>query len=715
MKAIVALLVLCGLAFAQTPLTLVGAGAGVIIAASATPAFAENSIGVGSTGASTVSSGGVYTVYLPNPTISGNCVVGGVGYSSASGATLAVTDDKGGGSNSYTISTVSSAQSSRVLQMFRSINVGSGAQKLTLTFSGGAPSNVKLLGAAEFYNCDVLDVEATTTGASSTTGLAGSITTTVANDLLFACVSRAGTPAGYNAAPYTLVTQSNITWSFVSTDAADGSVCMYGVQTATGTINPQVTFGTATTYLGGVLALKATSRGSAAPAGKRIICVQDVEIPTTQSATTPLLLQFGCPGANLYALSAVTGSGGAGAYDITGVTDGNSNTWAQIVEQRVHSGSAGGSELWYAKNATSSSAETVSVTTSGTATVDATLQFVAMRGMSATPLAGSFQGNGHQSAAGNLIMTSEAEGGTSPLIDHNIYSASDDWIELGNGGVASNTMNGITTSGCAWATTTYTGQSVSGPSTPYQNNAWWNCAGTSTAGFTNTITESDGATAAQDWASVQAFFRSATGSTRPTVVKTAVNRVTGAGTTVTLAYAPFATGNALVIFCGRGSNASTVTLTDTAGNTITTPTANTTCATSNRMSVHFISSQVAGANIFTCTYGTSVNSQRVMWAIEMNGISSVDGTLSQVETKTGDGSGNYTSTSMTPSTATGILAAATFAASNGLPDSNMVFGDTDTNGDVSGWKPSFGSAITAGFKDSSASASECVASVLLKP
>ncbi len=121
-----------------------------------------------------------YTVRLPNATLSGNSVVLAVQQKSGTGA-LSVSDDKG---NTYNLGKTND-DGVQTVSVFYALNVAAGAQKITLSFAGGA--NWVAAVAAEFYNVALSSAfdGASATGGVSTLVTAGNLTTTADHDLIF--------------------------------------------------------------------------------------------------------------------------------------------------------------------------------------------------------------------------------------------------------------------------------------------------------------------------------------------------------------------------------------------------------------------------------------------------------------------------------------------------------------------------------------------------
>lgn len=691
MKKLLLILLLIGSAFAadgrMMQVRIPGPG-GESLSVTATPTWAENSVTAGSSLAVNTSS---YELFLPNLSGSGNCILGAVAYSSGSGATVTIADNKSGGSNTYTVSTVSSAQSSRVIQMFRATNVGA-ANHITVTFTGGTPQQVKA-SASEFYNCATaspLDTEATSTGANgSTTGIAaGSITPAVSGDLLYACYSRTQTPDARNATPYTVGSQSNITWQLINMTVIDGLVCQWGVYNSTSAINPTMSWAVGSGYAAGVLAIKPATAGTA-PSGMHIGCVQHEQVTTALSATTPLNLQFAACGNTLTA-QWIGGSGGGAAYDISSITDGNSNTWAKVYSDAgctLCTGGAGAPVAMLAKGATTTGAPTLVINTTGGGSTDSSLLLEGVVGAHATnPLAAFYKFGGTQPSTGNTNVSIESQDATATNgVNFTTYPGTDNGLVLGMVGVAFETITGITTPANYFPDATYYGgQSLSGPSNGDQNNGWFHGPVTADTGVSNyTITPLNNSVNIGLFAAGLMYLRSPTGTVLPTRQQSKLCASTGTGTTVACAFTPKAAGDLVMVGCARGTTTGTQTLTDTAGNTLTSVDG-TTNITNGSARVYKIVSVVATANTFTCTSSTSTNTTRQIWIDEFIGVTDVDGSQHALSTSS-TSSGTATTSSVTTSVNNEIIWSFTLCSTNCDMGVNQVLGGAG-NGNLSSWK-----------------------------
>jgi hypothetical protein len=217
---------------------------------------------------------------LPNPTLSGNCLILVVGYDTSSNQSISsITDDK---SNTYTSAgkPINNSTNHKALAVFVAPNVTAGAQKITVNFSASTPWVWAKI--TEFYNVATsspVDVYQGTVVSGSSTISSGSITPSTSGDLLYqvAYASNATTMWNNNIT-FSPGSQSNITWALVpgSTQGADGTGAQYGVYSSTSSINPTFTSNKSETWVTATIALKTASAGTAPGFGIRIVAAQHV-------------------------------------------------------------------------------------------------------------------------------------------------------------------------------------------------------------------------------------------------------------------------------------------------------------------------------------------------------------------------------------------------------------------------------------------------------
>jgi hypothetical protein len=327
-----------------------------------------------------------YNLRLPNATISGNCLVVGFQYSAGGGVTASVSDDKG---DSFS-APISHSDGNQVVNLSYALNVAAGAQKITITLSGGGASFVSAL-ATEFYNiapASALD------GSSGNDGTGASVTSgafTPANngDLVYQYAVEDS-----SSNPINSWTQGASPWQLLSADTQDASAAQYAVQTSAASVTPALGMSPSQNFATVAIALKAGNSGSAPPAGIRVIRVQHHAIVDANSTSH---LQFPCTG-NLIVLAWI----GAPDHDITGVSDGNGNHYVSPTAA-FGFGLSGDSQIYYVASASTSSTMTgPTITTTNTDSSGSTAVMLDVSGAAASPYDTSVEASGNQTTDGNV-------------------------------------------------------------------------------------------------------------------------------------------------------------------------------------------------------------------------------------------------------------------------------------------------------------------------
>jgi hypothetical protein len=338
------------------------------------------------------------TLWFPNPTQAGNCIVVGIQSGTSVSGAPTVADDK---TNTYTLGP-DIVGGQRVTLRY-ALNVAAGTQKITVSYTGASPAfdqvvitewmNVATASAADGSN-----KHATGNTSPATTG---SFTTAVDGDLIisFFCDETTGPPTaitGYTAGTgMTLITANNVV----------GSAMQYGIQTTHGAINPSITFAGGSDSMVGVgLALKSAASGSVG-SGMRIFGEQHV--PAYASViTTSAIMQFPTTG-NLVAASVLTFS--TGLAHISSISDTHTNTWAAAAGP-VSGLSQVENEIWYAGNATADTANKITFnwtsTLAGTSGGDTHIVMYDIVGANTSPLDNGQTSTGTQNVTANLSTVS---------------------------------------------------------------------------------------------------------------------------------------------------------------------------------------------------------------------------------------------------------------------------------------------------------------------
>jgi hypothetical protein len=262
-------------------------------------------------------------IRLPNLTLANNCIVASVFYrAGGTGATVkGITDDKG---NSYVLSkSVINYTSGQELDVFVAPNITPGARTITVTFTKATQYlAAKVTEFAGVSATSPVDRSNGTTANASTIS-AGSITPTVAGNLLYQVGFQSSMNPCTVASIYTAGAQPGIAWAFApgSTQSQDGSYVQYGQYNSTSAINPTLTVNQAANYTNVVLALKKATTGTLpAATGIRVVAVQHVNLEALASP----VIQWVTQGNLQIMLSTSTNV-------ISAVTSSNGNVWQSRV------------------------------------------------------------------------------------------------------------------------------------------------------------------------------------------------------------------------------------------------------------------------------------------------------------------------------------------------------------------------------------------------
>jgi hypothetical protein len=213
--------------------------------------------------------------YLNQPSVVGNCENVVLQIGNASITSPSVTDD---GSNTYTVQIQQADTTNGNTLLWATSPIGTASKKIAVSWTGGAADVQPLV--AEGYNippanCSTPDKKwSNATSSTSTSVNAGAAAQTPANngDLLIMVASETSSGSGSNNC--TAGTgQSNIAWELLPSGVQQdlGYCGQWGVQTTAASINPVMTWGTASDFVAGALAFKAGSSGSAPPSSGNFI------------------------------------------------------------------------------------------------------------------------------------------------------------------------------------------------------------------------------------------------------------------------------------------------------------------------------------------------------------------------------------------------------------------------------------------------------------
>jgi hypothetical protein len=376
-----------------------------------TPGFASNHVSASSTQGYGVSR---YDFRLPNATMSGNCVVVGFQYSTMAGVTASVIDDEG---NVYS-TPISHDDGNQVVNLSYALNVSPGAQKISITFSGGTPSYVSAL-ATEFYyiaTSNALDGSSANSGSGSSV-TAGSFTPSTSGDLIYQYAVQDSTSNPMNS-----WSQGSSPWVLLSSDLLDSTAAQYQIQTTAAAINPTMGMAPSQNFNTVAIALKGGNGGGAPPPGIRVVRVQHHSVVDSSSTVR---LQFPCTG-NLIVLAWI----GAPGHDIIGVTDGKGNSYVSQASA-YGSGLSGDNQIFYVGNASTSTTMTgPTITTSNTDSAGSTAVLFDVTGASTSPYDLLAEASGGQNSPGDVTAVT-------------ISPSTSDGLVITAIGVDSNTINGL--------------------------------------------------------------------------------------------------------------------------------------------------------------------------------------------------------------------------------------------------------------------------------
>jgi chitodextrinase len=362
-----------------------------------------------------------YTSNLPtNGTLSGNALIATFQYGSNSGASAAVTDDKG----DHLALLVTNSNGNQTVSTYCVLPTP-GARVLTISFSGGMPQYVSLINASEWFN-----LTCTLDGSSSnsdfvTTVSTGPISTTSDGDLLYQAAEEDGSAGSeqwfQGASPWTLLSASR-----GLSGANLPQATQYLIQTSHGPITPTFKISSADSWNSVAVALKSATSGTPPPAGIRIVHMQEESIPPGQSSTIPL--QFPSSG-NLI----ITASNDGPDFDIASISDSNGNAHTQIGSALNDGSTSGDVQTFYAANAVTSSTLAITFSMTGSPTGGSTFFLYDVTGAAAAPFDSTA---GRQTATGSQGTTGNIPGPT-------ITPSTPNGLVISQIAVTSNSINGL--------------------------------------------------------------------------------------------------------------------------------------------------------------------------------------------------------------------------------------------------------------------------------
>lgn len=475
------------------------------IAVAQTPTLVQH---VSGSNTRTFSLGSPYCYYqvLPNPTSAGNAVIVGFTFNGALRPT--VSDDKG---DSYTVEEnfygSVSAQSATLAASFA---VAAGARKISVCFpSSPGPGGAYLaVMASEFSNVTAIDGGGVGANSAGTSVAAGSVTASVAGDLVY----QIAFSTGLVQSNFTAGSQSNIVWNLLSADLKDGFGAQYGVYSSASAINPTMNIGTSDNFVTAAILLK-TGVAGGIPSGMRVVHLQHqgfCGVNTCGSAfSTPAKLQFPSTGNLIVAL----GGGGNPLCTISGVTDTKGNVWAQAGSTYTYAGGGYDTvQTYYAANATTAPNLGLTMTfTNGNCDWD--MQLFDVAGASVSPFDKANGATGNQTSTQGSLTVPYA---IAPASSGELIVTDNVWDYNTASGLTSNVGSACTATSpvACFDGDIFSGEPISGPEPVDQNNGWGHAISTSTNALTFDWQQLSTSLPAGPWASMAAAFK-ADGSGSP--------------------------------------------------------------------------------------------------------------------------------------------------------------------------------------------------------
>jgi len=335
-----------------------------------------------------------YTSNLPTTgTLPGNVLLATFQYSVNTGASAAVTDDKG---DSLTLLKTNSNGNQTVSTYC--VTPTPGAHVLTISFSGAQVQYVSMINASEWFNL-TCSLDASSASSNSLASVsAGSLSTSHDGDLIYQAAEEDGSTFTeqwfQGSAPWSLLSASR--------GLSGGNIpqaTQYQVQTSHGTINPTFSMSIADSWNSVAVALLSASSGTAPPSGIRIVHLQEESVPPGQSSTVPL--QFPSSG-NLIITASIDGPG----FDVAGISDSNGNSHTQIGGVLNDGFVSGDVQTFYAANAVTSTSLTMTFSMTGSPTGGSTFFLYDVTGAASAPYdsaAGRPSATGNQQSTGNIV------------------------------------------------------------------------------------------------------------------------------------------------------------------------------------------------------------------------------------------------------------------------------------------------------------------------
>ncbi len=358
------------------------------VAHAATPTLVQ-SVSHPLMGATTIA---YWKMNLPDPTLTGNALILGCTWGSAT--TVTVTDDK---SNAWKSGPVAQDGTNASAQTFYAVNIASGTRQITVTPSGGA-AYVQCV-ASEWYNISTVSstvLDASSSAVTATVGAiaAGNVSTTVDGDLVFQYAAADG--FSNPSKPWIWTAGSNFT--LLTADGTSAVSTQYEVQGTHGAVNPSLSLTpNITSGVTSAIALKAATAGTAPAAGIRVASVQVIDGSTGYLSAIPQKMTVQAPTTgNLLAMI----WNGATNVVPTNVTSSNVSSWSHVTS---HSDGQDSIWIWYASSSAASATTTITVSHTAVPTYPI-LTFYDITGASSTPFDTFSSSTGSSAATSGVVI-----------------------------------------------------------------------------------------------------------------------------------------------------------------------------------------------------------------------------------------------------------------------------------------------------------------------
>ena len=437
----------------------------------------------------TVTGGGIYRIIIPDPALSGNCLVAAGSYDNTYNPTITITDDK---SNTWVVDKQQiDTTNNQGVYIAHALNVVAGTRYVYVSPSA---DSTNFSGAAlQFNNCTALDAVSAGSSGSGTTVTAGNISPSVSGDIVVQFSANSYDRNNFPVSTsFTPGSQSNITWALAAADVLDGLAVQWGVYSSTSTFNPSMTEAPGG-FNSVAIALKTGAAGTAPSAGIRVVGIQHNDV--WEGGPTTMPLQWPTRGNLLVALVTT----GKTTYYLNSITGSNGNTWqpamSTVTCNVVDSYYGDIGQVYYVPNATPSNSATLTLNWNATGDNGGhgIVVLYDIAGAAAAPLDQAASLCGNQGTAGNMATITITPTAPNELV-------------IGDTGVAYNTMTGAL-NGVLADMSYYSGETLSGPSPVDENDATGaHYYSPNTNPVTFTWTELDGSTPAEGWAAQALSF-----------------------------------------------------------------------------------------------------------------------------------------------------------------------------------------------------------------